>query len=138
MKVFVLFEKNINNEYWEVDGLGRAVGACFNEEQAREIARERTLEFWRDPPGVALESLGYFLDEVGHDITIVTEPDRFWRLIEETDEYDRNMLMMLDVIAVDIAALPQTSADRSDVLHALSGLLAPWAPDAARALKEDA
>jgi len=138
MKLFVLFEK-VFDEYWFNEGLGRAVGACFDEEQAREIVRQHTLDFWRSsPPPAALECLDDIVKAAGYRLDIVEEPELFSLLIAQADEHDSDVLIVLQIVAVDVDALPRAPEDRSIALHQLSTLLAPWAPDAARALKEDA
>lgn len=139
MKLYAVFERLFDRAHWEPQGLGAALGVCFDEEQAHEIVRARTLAFWRgDPPAAARRSLGFFLEHVGYGVDVVEHDDLFFLLLEQGDAYDRSLFFVVDVVALELAALPRARADRRDTLHRLSQLLAPWSPDAARALVEDA
>ncbi len=139
MKLYVLFERLYDANYWEFDGLGAALGACFDEEQAKEIARVRTLAFWRSkPPENALKSLGYFLKHMGYGDDVIAEDELFWILLESGDDYDRALFVVVDVVAVDVTALPRARLDRLGALARMADLLAPWSKHAAQALREDA
>lgn len=138
MKIHLLLERRYDADFWEVDGLGAAVGACFDDEQAREVVRARTLAFWRSAPRAALDRLAYFVDERGYDLDVVGESELFWLLLEQADDDERALFIVVEVVVVDVDALPRGRADRRDAVARLAQLLLPWSADAAWALTEDA
>lgn len=134
MKLWILFEVLFDERYYEREGLGRALGACFDEEQAAELKRTMTIAHWRARPDSFANHFEWTLKSWGYEGVGVKDLDDETLVMLCDDEKDH---AVVEVIAVDVDALPKAKPDRRRAMAGLVALLRPWSADAAAALEED-
>jgi hypothetical protein len=133
MNIYVLFEMKVDETYWEREGLGRAIGACFDKEQADELARAQNLAYWRGDPARFAEAFRWELERelCGRGLDVIDDDELLYWL-------NHTERVVVDVRALDSGVLPGDRRARRAVLVGLAALLKPWNRDAAEALEEEA
>lgn len=130
MKLWVLFAVHFDRDW--AHGLDEVIGACLDEEEAREAARRLSIGYYRDNPKDFDRVHSYELEQRGHPIHL--DEDELWDVVQQAGT-ERVEVREVDLdVVLDVGGL--TPPQRKDALRGLAALLRPFRPAAARALEE--